>query len=79
MRNENHDIFRDILRQVEPIRFKEPFAEQNSFCSREGKKTWPTYGEGYWRGCQEGERKEFQDLWLEKVKGMIFEKLLIYE
>jgi hypothetical protein len=26
-RNENNDIFRDILKQVEPIRFKEPFAE----------------------------------------------------
>ena len=27
MRNDNNDLFKDFLRQVEPIRFKEPFAE----------------------------------------------------
>ena len=52
---------------------KIPFAQEKA--KRLGQLMGKVIGEV----AKEGEIKEFQDLWLEKVKGMIFEKLLIYE
>ncbi len=115
------DIFRDFLKEVEPIRFKEPFAEtlgafkqenavlEYSFidvvkmaghacpttagaylcCHQTLKKLYPDeipfaehkakrLGEllekVIWEAAKDEEQKEFQNLWMEKVRDMLLAK-----
>jgi hypothetical protein len=117
----HEDIFKDILKEVEPIRFREPFAEtlgafkqenavlEYSFidvvkmaghacpttagaylsCQQTLKKLYPDkipfardkakrlgqlLQKVIWEAATHDERREFQDLWMEKVEDMLLRR-----